>query len=327
MNPGKAKKPKQTLVGVGGWAYFPLKIGNKLEICSKLYDFVELNSTFYKLPLVSQAKKWRARVPNGFEFTVRASRELTHEGLLRPSNKNLKIFENQLKICNELDARILHFQFPPGLEVTGELVKEWNEFFKSANKLSKSRNEDLHFAFEVRNPSSSSSSALNLFYRESDIIPCTDATNSTSVSVSSDSKILYTRVFGPGEHTKWSFDTNELFTLSKNVASIPARKRYVTFHNITMYEDATRMENILETGKDTITKGPVGLESFQRILLLGRMKYPISKKTLLEEFRWRTFSSDPEMKKHMGEILDRLPDRQYMTFEEIMRQAGLVIQA
>ncbi|HKW04580.1 MAG TPA: DUF72 domain-containing protein [Nitrososphaerales archaeon] len=318
------EKLKQTLVGVGGWAYFPLKLGNKLEICSKLYDFVELNSTFYKLPPISQVKKWRARVPDGFEFTVRVSRDLTHVGLLRPSNRNLKIFENHLEICKELDARILHFQFPPSLEVTGELVKEWKEFIVSANKLAKSR--DLHFAFEVRNSNSSSSSSLNSFYRENDIIPCSDATN-TSLSVSSDSKILYTRVFGPGEHTKWSFDTNELLTLSKKVESIPARKRYVTFHNITMYEDASRIKNILETGKDTITKGPVGLESFQRILSLARMKYPISKKTLLEEFRWRTFSSDQEIKKHMGEILEVLPERQYLTFEEIIQQASLIVQA
>jgi uncharacterized protein YecE (DUF72 family) len=326
LDPGKLEKHKQTLVGVGGWAYFPLKLGNKLEICSRLYDFVELNSTFYKVPLLTQVKKWRARVPDSFEFTVRASRELTHEGLLRPSNKNLKIFENHLQICKELDARILHFQFPPRLEVTGELVREWKEFFVSANQLTKSRNGDLHFAFEVRNSNSSGSSSLNSFYRENDIIPCSDATN-TSLSVSSDSKILYTRVFGPGEHTKWSFDTNELFTLSKKVESIPARKRYVTFHNITMYEDASRMKNILETGKETITKGPVGLESFQRILSLARIKYPISKKALLEVFRWRTFSSDREMKKHMGEILEELPERQYMTLEEIIQQTRLVVQA
>lgn len=314
------------LVGVGGWAYFPLKFGNKLEICSRLYDFAEVNATFYKLPPLAQAKKWRAAVPEYFEFTVRATRELTHEGHLKPTPKNFKIYEQQLGICKELDASVLHFQFPPSLEVTGEIVRGWKEFMLSIGTKRKTKSHDLHFAFEIRNAKSVSSPLAMSFFDEYDIVPSEDASRVNKLGVSYGSKILYSRIFGPGDHTKWSFDTKELTSLAKKVEETSARKRYVTFHNITMYEDAARMKNVVESGSDQIPKGPRGLDSLKRVVALGRVKYPASKKSLVEEFAWRTFNLEPEKKVHVGEILQRLPERQYGSVDEIIQQISLVIQ-
>ncbi len=322
----KLRTPPAILVGVGGWAYFPLKFGNKLEICSRLYDFAEVNSSFYKLPLLAQVKKWRAAVPENFEFTLRATRELTHEGRLQPSTKNFKIYEHQLEICKELDASVLHFQFPPSLDVTDDILKGWNEFMSSVATKRKARSHELLFAFEVRNPKCSSSPLVKSFFDEHDIIPCEDASRVERLSVSSGSKILYSRVFGPGEHTKWSFDTEELSSLAKKVEDTHAQKRYVTFHNITMYEDAARMKAVVAGGRDQIPTGPGGLDSLKRVIALGRMRYPVSKKSLLEEFAWRTISLEPDRKIHLGEILQRLPEKQYESVEEISELISSVIQ-
>ncbi|MGI0080345.1 MAG: DUF72 domain-containing protein [Nitrososphaerales archaeon] len=315
------------LVGVGGWAYFPLKFGNKLEICSRLYDFAEVNSTFYKLPPLEQVKKWRSAVPEHFEFTVRATSQLTHQGHLEPTTKNFKIYEHQLDICRELDASVLHFQFPPSLEVTADIIRGWKEFMRSIWTKRKSKSHDLHFAFEIRNAKSANSPLVGSFFDEYDIIPSEDASRINKLGFSYGSKILYSRVFGLGEHTKWSFDTNELTSLAKKVKETPARKRYVTFHNITMYEDAARMKSVVESGNDQIPKGTSGLDSLKRAIALGRVKYPASKSSLLEEFAWRTFSIEPDKKIHVGEILQRLPDRQYESVDEIFEQISSAIHA
>jgi uncharacterized protein YecE (DUF72 family) len=45
---------------------------------AQLFTTVELNNTFYRLPESEQFAGWRAQVPRGFVFAVKASRFLTH---------------------------------------------------------------------------------------------------------------------------------------------------------------------------------------------------------------------------------------------------------
>ena len=326
----KQKDGGPVLVGVGGWAYLPIKHANKLRVCSKLYDFVELNSTYYKLPKVESAIKWRKLVPDDFEFTVRTNGKLTHGNHLRPTEENFRIYDKMLEICRALDARILHFQFPPSFKVTREVISDWRSFFKTAEKRGVRRNPGLNYAFEVRsssnNNSAGDSSSLQEFYDEFDIIPTGDASRS-DVRPSSDSKILYTRVFGPGDHTKWSFDSNEIENLKKKVESIPARRRYVTFHNITMYDDASRFKSSVHGEDREITlqkrlgEPADGGESLRRTLLLSRVKFPVSKQELEKQVGWKTFDTSGGRKVHVSEPLNRLEDeeeKKYNSVDEIM---------
>ncbi len=306
-------------VGVGGWAYFPIRNANKLEICSKLYDFVEINSTFYKLPPIESARKWRKSVPEYFEFTIRANRRLTHENHLEPSEENIRLHHKQLELCSELNASILHFQFPPSFEITKDVLKNWRDFLGSATQLSRWRNAP-YLAFEIRNSKSKSLPALSSFFQEHDIIPTQDASKEPKPSMSSESKILYSRVFGFGEHTRWSFDSEELRALKKNVESIPARKRYVTFHNLTMYEDASRMRSIVKSGRELASNSESGSGSFKRALTIGTLKFPASKQYLIEKSGWKTYEESSGEKFHLTRLLNRLPDeRKFESLEEITR--------
>lgn len=305
----------ETLVGVGGWAYLPIKRGNKLEICSKLYDFVEVNSTFYKLPEIERAVKWRKTVPDNFEFTLRANRELTHVGHLEPTNKNFKVYENMLEIAKELRASILHFQFPPSLAVSKELVEKWRGFFQSVY----SRKSAMKFAIEARNPQAQDSVVFEKLVRDYDIIPTGDASKNKVVA-SKDSRLVYTRVFGKGEHTKWSFGTQELRDITERVESVPALKRYVTFHNLTMYEDASRMKEVVKSGMDTKVPAiaPRGLDSFRKVIASGRVKYPLSKKDLIEEYGWKTFEIEGDLRVHVLDELKKLEERKYASVDEVV---------
>ena len=42
------------------------------------FDTVEINNTFYRLPLVTSVARWVEETPPGFLFAVKASRYLTH---------------------------------------------------------------------------------------------------------------------------------------------------------------------------------------------------------------------------------------------------------
>jgi uncharacterized protein YecE (DUF72 family) len=48
-----------------------------------MFDTVEVNSSFYRLPTTAAVKGWAAQVPPGFLFAVKVSRYLTHVRRLR----------------------------------------------------------------------------------------------------------------------------------------------------------------------------------------------------------------------------------------------------
>jgi uncharacterized protein YecE (DUF72 family) len=74
-------------VGCSGWNYahwrevvYPkgLPPARWLEHYATLFDTVEVNSTFYRLPKRESVARWVEQTPAGFVFTVKASRYLTH---------------------------------------------------------------------------------------------------------------------------------------------------------------------------------------------------------------------------------------------------------
>jgi uncharacterized protein YecE (DUF72 family) len=74
-------------VGCSGWNYahwrervYPKGMPPKrwLEHYATLFDTVEVNSTFYRLPKVPAVRGWVEQTPPGFLFAVKMSRYLTH---------------------------------------------------------------------------------------------------------------------------------------------------------------------------------------------------------------------------------------------------------
>jgi uncharacterized protein YecE (DUF72 family) len=73
-------------IGCSGWNYASWKdefYGGKptrlwLRLYAQHFDTVEVNNTFYRLPLKTSVAKWVEETPPNFLFTVKASRYLTH---------------------------------------------------------------------------------------------------------------------------------------------------------------------------------------------------------------------------------------------------------
>jgi uncharacterized protein YecE (DUF72 family) len=74
-------------VGCSGWNYqhwrgrvYPKGCppSRWLEHYAKLFDTVEINSTFYRLASRDAAARWVEQTPDGFAFAAKASRYLTH---------------------------------------------------------------------------------------------------------------------------------------------------------------------------------------------------------------------------------------------------------
>src|SRR6266849_3730688 len=83
-----------------------------LERYAQVFDTVELNATFYRLPSASMVDGWRDRTPRGFLFACKGSRYLTHMKRLKDPGPGLdRYFEVVLRLGAKLGPIL--WQLPP----------------------------------------------------------------------------------------------------------------------------------------------------------------------------------------------------------------------
>ena len=97
-------------------SFFPPAFQSKthLEYYASLFNSVEINRTFYKLPLPATLGKWAAQVPEDFRFTVKLWKEITHVKELRYKTEDVRLFMQTVAPVG-LKKGCLLIQFPAGL--------------------------------------------------------------------------------------------------------------------------------------------------------------------------------------------------------------------
>jgi uncharacterized protein YecE (DUF72 family) len=97
-------------VGCSGWSYkswkgglYPQKLPARrwLERYAEVFDTVEVNATFYRLQKEEAVAGWAEQTPEGFLFTVKASRYLTHMKRLRGIEQGVERFWEPLRPLRE----------------------------------------------------------------------------------------------------------------------------------------------------------------------------------------------------------------------------------
>lgn len=63
-----------------------------LERYAQVFDAVEVNATFYRTPRASTFQRWAESVPDGFRFSLKLPRTLTHYARLREPEAGLDAF-------------------------------------------------------------------------------------------------------------------------------------------------------------------------------------------------------------------------------------------
>jgi uncharacterized protein YecE (DUF72 family) len=111
-------------IGTSGWSYehwadvlYPpgAAPGDRLGYYTQAFRTVELNASFYRWPRQATFRSWRRRLPDGFQFSVKAPRGLTHAKKLYAP----EVWIERISACwHELgDKRaVLLVQLAPGHE-------------------------------------------------------------------------------------------------------------------------------------------------------------------------------------------------------------------
>jgi len=88
-------------VGIGGWDYepwrgtfYPAKLAKskQLEHAGRHVTAIEINATHYRLQKPESFRKWAASVPDGFKFSVKASRFCTNRRVLAEAGPGIANF-------------------------------------------------------------------------------------------------------------------------------------------------------------------------------------------------------------------------------------------
>jgi len=88
-------------VGVGGWTFEPWRdnfyprgwpIARELEFASRKLTAIEVNGTYYSLQSAATFAKWRAQTPDGFVFSLKATRYATNRRVLAEAGDSIDRF-------------------------------------------------------------------------------------------------------------------------------------------------------------------------------------------------------------------------------------------
>lgn len=130
----------------GSHVFYPrgTRSGQMLEHYSKIFDSVEIDSTFYAIPPVSTFENWYKKVPENFTFSLKLPQEITHALALSPASFPIAdaFFERVRELKEKL--AVLLIQMPPQFNGTRENAVNLRNFLKRLP-------EDLKFSIEFRN--------------------------------------------------------------------------------------------------------------------------------------------------------------------------------
>lgn len=124
-------------------SFYPVKLAAReyLRYYSARFRSLEINSTFYRLPLESTLARWRDVTPEGFLFAVKASRTITHIKRLDEPEKTVGPFLDRIRCLGAKMGPIL-LQLPARFQFDGDKLES---FCKVLCK-------DVQYVFEFRDP-------------------------------------------------------------------------------------------------------------------------------------------------------------------------------
>jgi uncharacterized protein YecE (DUF72 family) len=146
----------ETRIGISGWTYtpwrgvfYPKGLPQKQELyhASRAFNSIEINGTFYSLQRPSSFQTWYEQTPEGFVFSVKGGRFITHmKKLVGVESALANFFASGVLALREKLGPIL-WQLPPMLSFSAERL---NRFFdllprdtSEASKLAKRHDQRL----------------------------------------------------------------------------------------------------------------------------------------------------------------------------------------
>ena len=218
------------LIGTSGWHYkhwlggvfYPegTRGAEMFEFYARHFNTVEINNSFYRLPLATTFDAWRESSPRGFCFAVKASRFITHMKKLKdPESSSEKFFLAAERLREKLGPIL--FQLPPRWKVNTERFSEFLAALPREHK----------YAIEFRDESWFVAPVFELL-RKYNVAFCVHDFAEMKVPNEITADFTYIRFHGPTSAKYWgSYSDDQLRAWAARIEDWRLKAVYAYFNN------------------------------------------------------------------------------------------------
>ncbi|MDR7438678.1 MAG: DUF72 domain-containing protein [Armatimonadota bacterium] len=217
---------------------------------ARTFPVVEIQQTFYQPPLPRTAARWRAQVPEEFEFTLKAWQLITHPptsptyrrlrqplpagsqeryGFFAPTREVQQAWDRTREVAEVLRARIVVFQCPARFTPDPPHIQNLRSFFTRLDR------GGIRCAWEPRG--AWPAELVVQLCRELDLLHCVDP----FVTPPGYGHPRYFRLHGRHGY-RYRYTDEDLLALRRMCSGAT----YVLFNNTYMWEDALRFQALLQ---------------------------------------------------------------------------------
>ena len=213
------------------------------------FPLVEVQRSFYQLPRLSLAEKWRQEAPDDFSFTMKAWQLITHRSE-SPTYRRLKeelpgspsaygdfqateeveaAWQRTLEWARTLQTPIIVFQCPRSFRPTDGSIRNLRSFFERAER------DDMHFVWEPRGWPDDLVAEL---CEELNLVHCVDPL----IDETQWGPFAYHRLHGlPAYRYRYRYsdeDLDRIYRAALDEGALDRRPVYVMFNNWWLHDDA-----------------------------------------------------------------------------------------
>ena len=107
---------------------------SRLAYYALYLNSIEINSSFYKLPRAVTVSNWAQMVPDGFKFTFKLWKEITHQKELNFSAAAIEKFFAVISHVGDKKGCVL-MQFPPSIKI--DLLPQFEQLLVAVSEINK----------------------------------------------------------------------------------------------------------------------------------------------------------------------------------------------
>ncbi|MES2649897.1 MAG: DUF72 domain-containing protein [Bacteroidota bacterium] len=218
---------------------------SRLHFYSTLFNSIEINSSFYKIPMPATFAKWSNDVSDDFSFTLKLWKEITHVKELNFQLDNVnRFFESANQIGNKKGCILVQFPGKITLEYFNKIALILERLGESdpANTWKK--------AMEFRHDSWYTGETYELLKEHNAVVVLQDKSKSKNFDVRDNAPFYYFRFHGPTGDYRGSYNQQFLEEQSAVIRELllKGKEVYAYFNNTAgnAFENAGELRRILQ---------------------------------------------------------------------------------
>lgn len=217
---------------------------SRLNYYSSLFNSVELNSTFYKVPMAATFKKWADDAGPAFRFSVKLWQGITHAKDCKFSEEDIERFVKNASMLQENKGCLL-LQFP------GKITLDYfNQVEHMLRMLTHAQNVNTwNMAVEFRNASWYTGETMELLDGYNASLVLHDYPKGKNNELNKKAPVAYIRFHGPTGDYRGSYSHESLLQKTAEIQQwLKSGKEVYTYFNNTIgdaYQNAHTLKKLL----------------------------------------------------------------------------------